>query len=105
MLYQEDDPELYDEWLTANEQLTHFNKAREQIVQRVKGTEFQYVQGLQYSEEDLVLRERVPRRTEMPPVRETGTNGNHAPIGQAQILCSGMTQDLGLQESGIMTLL
>ena len=42
------------------------------------------VQGPQYSEEDLVVRERVPIRTEIPSVREPGTNGNHAPIGQAQ---------------------
>ena len=42
------------------------------------------VQGTQYSEEDLVVRKRVPIRTERPPVRETGTNGNHDPIGQAQ---------------------
>ena len=38
MLDQEDDPELDDEWLTSNEQLTRFSKAREQIVVRVKGT-------------------------------------------------------------------
>ena len=37
MLYQEDDPELDDEWLTVDEQLTRFRKAREQIVGRVKG--------------------------------------------------------------------
>ena len=37
MLDQEDDPELDDEWLTADEQLTHFRKAREKIVGRVKG--------------------------------------------------------------------
>ena len=36
------------------------------------------------TEEDLVVRERVPIRTERPSVREPGTNGNHAPIGQAQ---------------------
>ena len=29
MLYQEDDPELDDEWLTSNERLTRFIKARE----------------------------------------------------------------------------
>ena len=39
MLYQEDDPELDDEWLTSDEQLTRFSKDREQIVGRVKGTE------------------------------------------------------------------
>ena len=38
ILDQEDDPELYDEWLTADEQLTRFSKAREQIIGRVKGT-------------------------------------------------------------------
>ena len=42
------------------------------------------VQGPQSSEEDLVVRERYPSRTEIPSVRELGTNGNHAPIGQAQ---------------------
>ena len=73
-----------DEWLTADEQLTRFSKAREKIVGRIKGTESPYVQGPQYSEEDLVVRERVPSRTEMPSVREPGTNGNHAPIGQTQ---------------------
>ena len=29
MLYQEDDPEFDDEWLTADEQLARFSKARE----------------------------------------------------------------------------
>ena len=28
-------------------------------------------------------RERFTIRTEIPSVRETGTNGNHVPIGQA----------------------
>ena len=69
MLYQEDDPELDDEWLTANEQLTRFSKAREQIVGRVKGKESPYVQGSQSSEEELVVRKRVPSRTEIPLVR------------------------------------
>ena len=36
------------------------------------------------TDEDLVVRERFPSRTERPSVREPGTNGNHAPIGQAQ---------------------
>ena len=34
--------------------------------------------------EDLVVRERVPISTERPPFRESSTNGNHVPIGQAQ---------------------
>ena len=73
-----------DEWLNADEQLISFRKAREQIVGGVKGTESPSVQGHQYSEEDLVVRERVPSRTDIPSVREPGTNMNHAPIGQAQ---------------------
>ena len=56
MLYQEDDLELDDEWLTSDEQLTHFSKAREKIVGRVKGTESRSVQGTQSSEEDVVVR-------------------------------------------------
>ena len=50
MLDQEDDPQLDYEWLTANEQLTRFSKAREKIVGRIKGTELPSVQGPQYSE-------------------------------------------------------
>ena len=88
MLDQEDDPELDDEWLTSDGQLTRFSKAREKIVGRVKGTESPSVQGPQSSEEDLVVRERVPSRTDIPSVREPGTNGNHAPIGQAHNSCS-----------------
>ena len=38
MLYHEYDPDLDDEWLTADEQLTCFSKAREKIVGRVKGS-------------------------------------------------------------------
>ena len=34
------------------------------------------------TEEDLVVRERATIRTERPSVREPGTYGNHAPIGQ-----------------------
>ena len=50
MLDQEDDPDLDDEWLTADEQLTIFSKAREQILGRVKGKESPSVQGTQSSE-------------------------------------------------------
>ena len=59
MLDQEDDPELDDEWLTADEHLTRFNKVREQIVGRVKGSESPYAQGPQSFEEYLVVREGV----------------------------------------------
>ena len=83
MLDQGDDPYLDDEWLTADEQLARFRKAREQILGRVKGTESPSVQGPQSYEEDLVLRERDPSRTDGPSVREPGTNGNHKRIGQA----------------------
>ena len=83
MLDQEDDPGLDDEWLTVDDKLTRFSKSREQIVGKVKGTESPSVQGPQSSEEGLVVKERVPIRTEIPSVREPGTNGNHAPIGQA----------------------
>ena len=81
MLDQEDDTNLDDKWLTADEQLTIFSKAREQILGRVKGKESPSVQGTQSSEEDLVVRESVPSRTERLSFREPGTNGNHAPIG------------------------
>ena len=37
VLDQENDPELDDGWLTADEKLSHFIKAREQIVGRVGG--------------------------------------------------------------------
>ena len=56
MLDQEDDPALNDEWLTSDEQLTHFSKSREQIVERFKRTESPSVQRSQSSEEDLVGR-------------------------------------------------
>ena len=49
MSYQEDDPELDDEWLTSDERLTCFRKSREKIARRVKGSESPSVQGPQYS--------------------------------------------------------
>ena len=49
MLYQNNNPELDDGWLTTYEGLTHFIKAREKIVGRVKGAELIFVQGLQSS--------------------------------------------------------
>ena len=84
MLDQEDDTEVDDEWLTADGQLTCFSKAREQIVGDFKGTESSSVQGPQSYEEDLVVKERVPSKTEKQSVIQPGTNGNHEPIGQAQ---------------------
>ena len=63
------DLELDDEWSTANERLTHFRKAREQVVGRTKGEEFPSVQRTQSSEEYLVVRERFPSRNERPSVR------------------------------------
>ena len=44
MLDQEDDLELDDEWLTSDEQLTYFRKAREKIVGRFIVSESTYVQ-------------------------------------------------------------
>ena len=40
MLDQKDDPDLDGECLTANELSTHFSKAREKIVRRVKESKF-----------------------------------------------------------------
>ena len=51
MLDQEDDPELDDEWLNADDQLTRLSESREQIVGRVKVIESPSVQGPQSSEE------------------------------------------------------
>ena len=62
MLDQEDDPDLDDEWLTANAQLTHFNKNRDLSVRRSKVSESPYVQGTQYYKEELVVCKRDPRR-------------------------------------------
>ena len=62
MLYQEDDPYLDDEWLTTDYRLTHFKKAREKIVGRVKGSESPYFQEPQFSEEDQVVRERFSKQ-------------------------------------------
>ena len=59
-----------DYWLTDDERLTRFRKAIEKIVWRVKVSEPPYVQGPQYSEEYLVLREMVTIRTERQSVRE-----------------------------------
>ena len=44
MLYQEDYPELDDEYLTDDERLTHFIKARKNIVGRLKVSELLSVQ-------------------------------------------------------------
>ena len=50
MLVQEDDPELDDEWLTTDERLTSFSKARDKIVGKVKVSESPSVQGPQCPE-------------------------------------------------------
>ena len=73
-----------DEWLTADEQLTHFSKARERILSRIKVSELPYIQGPQSSEEELVVRERFTSIAYSPSVREPVTNGNDAPVGQLQ---------------------
>ena len=81
VLNQENDLELDDKWLTANEWLTSFRRDRELVVVRFKVSEFPSVKGPQYYEEDLVVRERVPSRTEMPSSNEPGIYGDHIPIG------------------------
>ena len=73
-----------DEWLTADEQLTRFRKSIEKILGRFKGSESLSIQGPQYSEEDIFVRDKVPSRTEGISVREPGTDWNNALIGQAQ---------------------
>ena len=82
ILYQENDPELDDEWLTSNDKLTSFSKYRARIIGRIKGEDSLYVQGPQNSEEYLVVRERSPINTERSLVSEPGTNCNHAPVGK-----------------------
>ena len=94
MLDKEEYPELDDELLTSNEKLTRFSKARDKIVGRVKGSELPSIQGPQYFEEDIVVRERVTSRTERPSVRGPGTNENHYIIGQAQNDGSSDSQDI-----------
>ena len=84
MLDQEDDPELYDDWLTSDEWLTHFIKTREKNVGKVKGAELPSFQGTQSYEEKLFFMGRVPSRTARPSVIEPGTDENHIPIFQAQ---------------------
>ena len=48
-------------WLTDNAWLTCFSKSGERVVARVKGAEYKYVQGYQYYEEELIMRERDRR--------------------------------------------
>ena len=67
-------------WLNYNEQLTLFIKSIDKIVSRFKVEESPSVQGLQYSEKDLLVRERVTSRTEMLSVIEPFTDGNNAPM-------------------------
>ena len=47
-----------------------------------------YVQGLQYYEDDLFVRERVPVRTRRLPVSDPGTDGSCEPVGKVQKYCS-----------------
>ena len=84
MLYQQDDPELYYNFFTINEQFTSFIKSSELIEGRFKVIESTSVQGPQSSEKGVVVRERDPSRTEIPQVVETVINGNYASFGQAR---------------------
>ena len=83
MLYQEHYPEFDDEWPTVNEQVTYFRKSRKRIVGRIQGPDQKYFQGIQCSEEDLVVRDRAPSMNERPSVSEHVTNGKNSPVGQA----------------------
>ena len=83
MYDQEYDTDLDDEWLSVDERLICFRKTREKILWRVKVSESPYVQGTQYSEEDLFVREMFTSRTERLSVIEAVTDGNHAPVVQA----------------------
>ena len=69
MLDQEDDPNLDYQWLTDEERLTRVRKDIDQIVGRVKGEESPSIKVPQYSKEYIVVRERVPNRTEWPSFR------------------------------------
>ena len=84
MSYQEYDLELDYERLTADGHRISFSEYIYRIVGRAKGEESISVQGHPSSDEDLFVREKVPRRTERPSVRKPGINGNDVPIGQAQ---------------------
>ena len=68
MLYQINDPELDDGWLTDDEGLTHYNKFRKNILEKVKGEDSPYVQGLQSFEEFQMTMERFPRGAKRPSV-------------------------------------
>ena len=87
--------------MISDDQLTRFSKAREKIVGRVKGSGSLSIQGPQSSEEYLVVMERFPSRTERPSVREPVTNGNHAPIGQAQNNGSSDSQEIPVSMENI----
>ena len=82
MLKQEDDPYLDEEWLTYDERSARFIKYREHIVGKSIRAEMPSVQGHKSSEEDLVIRERVPIKTEIKQDNNTGNNGIHATIVQ-----------------------
>ena len=74
--------------MTVDERVTHFSKSREKILGRVTGEDSPCVQGPQSSGKDLVVRNKVPSRTDRISVREPGIDGNHAPVGKTQNDCS-----------------
>ena len=81
MFDQQNDAYLDDGWLTDNERLTYFIKAREWILGKFKWAESPYVQGHQYTDEDLVVWERDTIRNARPHISESSTNMNHALVG------------------------
>ena len=60
---QEDDKQLNEKWLTANDWLTYFIKDRYSSIRRFKGAELPSVEGPYYSEEEVFLGGRVTSRT------------------------------------------
>ena len=88
MLDQWYDPELYYGWLTSNDQVTRFRKARDNILERVKVPKTIYVQLTQYYEEDPVLKNMGSIRTDSLSFIDPGTGVNHAPVVQVRNSCS-----------------
>ena len=77
MLDQEDYTELYQQWFNYE---NRFKKNINQIVGRVKVVETPYIKGNQYSEEYLVVWDRVPSITQRPSVIDPGTNRSHVTV-------------------------
>ena len=71
---------MYYGWLTADERLAHFSKARDRILRRAKVAKSPSIQGPQSSEGDLVVLKKDPIRTDMSLVSKSSTNRNHVSV-------------------------